>query len=537
MKRLQKLGLKIKKLIQENQFILYLFIFFLAFFIYLWIQSTPTFLDPDSFYHLKMAKLIGERGPIINFPWLQFTVLKDYYIDHHFLYHVLAIPFVKWLGDFAGFKFYTVILATLFIFLSYLFFKKEKITYPEIFALALLFSPALMFRISLAKATAFSLILLFLGIHFIFRRQYWLLALISFLYVWSYGGFLLIFLMTLIFALANSLEKTFINKAFWPKRIKNYIFYFIKNLFLLENLKIILASFLGIVLGLVLNPYFPKNLKFYWQQLIEIGLINYRGLVNVGGEWYPYDILNLIPDSGVAFIFTIVALILFIILFKKQKAQSIFFFIATLLFFFLTLKSKRYVEYFIPFSVYFCTFTFGFLLAEIKLKDYINKLRKEIPVFEILEKPLYTIFFVFILIMAKDAFITHQSFLGGIDFQDFAGISKYLYENSKAGEIVMQTDWDDFPMLFYHNDKNYYIVGLDPTFMYNYDKNLYNLFADITMAKKSNNLYQEIKNNFHASYFIVDEDRLQLAKNLQNDGNFTKVYEDTDGSVYKLKKD
>jgi hypothetical protein len=92
-------------------------------------------------------------------------------------------------------------------------------------------------------------------------------------------------------------------------------------------------------------------------------------------------------------------------------------------------------------------------------------------------------------------------------------------------------------MLFYHNDKNYYIVGLDPTFMYNYDKNLYNLFADITMAKKSNNLYQEIKNNFHASYFIVDEDRLQLAKNLQNDGNFTKVYEDTDGSVYKLKKD
>jgi hypothetical protein len=332
--------------------------------------------------------------------------------------------------------------------------------------------------------------------------------------------------------LANSLEKTFINKAFWPKRIKNYFFYFFKNLLALENLKIIFASFSGIVVGIVINPYFPKNISFYWQQLVEIGLINYRGLVNVGGEWYPYDILNLIPDSGVAFILAVVALILFIIFIKKQKAENVFLLIATFLFLFLTLKSKRYVEYFIPFLVYFTAFTGSSLLAEIKLKDYLENIRKEIPVFKILEKPLHALLLVFILIMAKDAFITHQAFLGGIGFQNFAGISDYLIKNSKPGQIIMQTDWDDFPMLFYQNDKNYYIVGLDPTFMYNYDAKLYNLFADITTAKKTDNLYQAITENFKASYFVVDSDRSQLARNLQNDGNFFKVYEDNDGAIY-----
>jgi hypothetical protein len=55
------------------------------------------------------------------------------------------------------------------------------------------------------------------------------------------------------------------------------------------------------------------------------------------------------------------------------------------------------------------------------------------------------------------------------------------------------------------------------------------------MAKKADNLYQEIKQKFNSSYFIVDADRPQLAKNLQNDGNFIKVYEDQDGSIYAAK--
>ncbi len=540
----RNLGKRLKKLINQNQFILYILIFFVAYFAYLWIQATPSFLDPDSFYHLKITKLIAQyKAPVLDFPWLQYTVLKDYYIDHHFLYHVLGIPFIKVLGDFQGFKIYTVILATLFVFLSYAFFKKYKIKYAELFALVLLFSSAFMFRVSLAKASAFSLILLFLGIYCIFKRKYWWLIFVSFFYVWSYGGFLLILGMSIIFILANTIYNTFINKPLWLKlkrflfdaKLKEYLINFFKNLFALEHFKLIGSSFLGLALGLIINPYFPQNLKFYWQQVIEIGLINYRGLVNVGGEWYPYPFLDLISDSGVVIIFGTVALIFFFIFIKKQKAESFFFLLTTLIFFILTLKSQRYVEYFIPHLAFFAAFTFSFILENIKIKEFLKKFKKESYILGALTQfILIYVAIIFPFIMIKDIYITRQSFKGGISFERFIGFSNYLKENSNAGEIVMQTDWDDFPMLFYYNDQNYYIVGLDPTFMYNYDSDLYNLFADITTAKKTDNLYEAVKDGFGASYFIVDQDRLQLKRNLQNDANFIKVYEDKDGAIFEL---
>ena len=111
MKKLPTLAKKIIKLSGEYQFILYLLVFLLAFFIFGWLQLNPGFLDPDSFYHLKISKMISAQGPVFDFPWLQFTVLKDYFIDHHFLYHVLTIPFINLLGDFVGFKFFSALLA------------------------------------------------------------------------------------------------------------------------------------------------------------------------------------------------------------------------------------------------------------------------------------------------------------------------------------------------------------------------------------------------------------------------------------------
>ncbi|MDD5340921.1 MAG: hypothetical protein PHC97_00615 [Patescibacteria group bacterium] len=529
---IKKIIQKTKELIEKNQFILYLAIFAAALFVGLWLQSSPTFLDPDSFYHLKMAKLIAANfGPIINFPWLKFTLLANDYVDHHFLYHVLAIPFIKILGDLAGLKFYTVILSAALVLLSYWFFKKYKVVYAGIFALVLLFSPAFLFRVSLVKGNSFSLILLFLGIYCVFKKRYWLLFLLSFIYVWSYGGFLLILLMSGVYSFSVALWATF-NDSYSQNSVK----YFFKVLFSPENLKPIIFSALGIILGICANPYFPGNISFYWQQLVQIGLINYRGVVNVGGEWYPYPPLQLIGDAGLVLMFFSLAVMLFFVFIKKQKPETIFFFIASLIFLALTLKSKRYVEYFIPFVVYFSALATTLALGDIKIKDLISKIEN---IDKRLGRLLILIFIYLLviipLVMVKDAYITFSSFRGGISFTRFSGVSAYLEKNTNQGDVIMHTSWDDFPMLFYYNSKDYYIVGLDPTFMYNYSPSLYNLYADITMAKINTNLYQQIKDNFGAKYFVVNSGRDALEKNLQNDGNFTKVYEDSDGKIYKLK--
>jgi hypothetical protein len=535
MKKMQIFVSKLHKLILANQFISYLAIFFIIYFVCLWLQATPTFLDPDSFYHLKMAKLIAARGPILDFPWLQFTVLKDYYVDHHFLYHVLAIPFIKILGDFEGMKFYSACLATIFIFCCYLFLKRYRLKYAGFFTLLLLTAPVFLFRANLTKATAFSLILLFAGVYCLFKHKYWLLFVLAFVYVWSYGGFILLLIMAALYSLAEASYDTF-RQTFTQKKIRRYIGRFCRQLFKSSNLKNLVAVFLGLLLGIILNPYFPQNLKFYWQQLVQIGIINYRNVVNVGGEWYPYQISELVAHGGAIIVIGALAIIVFLIFIKKQQPISLFFLITTLLFLALSLKSKRYAEYFVPHLFFFSAFTFNYCLSAVNHQTIINALRQDFfRLYQVAQIWLIILIGLIPALMIGGLNNTKNEYAKGFAFTAFSGIADYLQRNSQSGDIVLHTDWGDFPMLFYYNDKNYYIVGLDPTFMYKYNPDLYTLYADITMAKRSTNLYQDIKETFRAKYVIVNKGRSQLARNLQNDGNFIKVYEDKDGAVYKLK--
>ena len=90
----------------------YFLVFFLASVLFLYFHSNATFADPDSYYHTKIALLIRDTGIVQDFPWLQFTVLKEYYIDHHFLYHVLLVPFVTFFPPLVGMKVATLVFAS-----------------------------------------------------------------------------------------------------------------------------------------------------------------------------------------------------------------------------------------------------------------------------------------------------------------------------------------------------------------------------------------------------------------------------------------
>ena len=102
---------KIKTFIIRHAWLGEFFVFAVMLVLYLPLQAGESFADPDSFYHLKMAELIAASGPIRNFIWLPFTTLAQAFADHHFLYHVLLIPFIKVLGPFPGIKASTAVFA------------------------------------------------------------------------------------------------------------------------------------------------------------------------------------------------------------------------------------------------------------------------------------------------------------------------------------------------------------------------------------------------------------------------------------------
>ena len=92
----------------------YLLIILAAYFLFFWLQSAPVLSDPDSFYHAKIGQILANGKILHEFPWLNFTTLKDNSVDHHFLYHIFLIPFVSLFPDpLAGLKFSVVVIGTM----------------------------------------------------------------------------------------------------------------------------------------------------------------------------------------------------------------------------------------------------------------------------------------------------------------------------------------------------------------------------------------------------------------------------------------
>ena len=111
-----------------------------------------------------------------------------------------------------------------------------------------------------------------------------------------------------------------------------------------------------------------------------------------------------------------------------------------------------------------------------------------------------------------------------------------MQDQTTAGSVVFHGDWDMFPLIFYQNSHNYYIVGLDPTFMYKKDPAKYQLFEDITMGRTSENLAKTIQEEFRADYIMVEaEGQKKFVENLQISENIDLVYQDDEAKIFKIK--
>lgn len=512
--------------INQHYFFDYLLIFFLSVTLFGWLQASPTLAEPDSFYHAKMAVLLSEGQVLHQFPWLQETALKDAFVDHHFLYHLLLVPFITLLNPLTGVKIATVLFASLLVLAIYWLFKQFQVKYPFLFIGFLLVCQPWLFRTSLVKAPAVFLIVLILAFYFLAHQKWLALFLISFAAVWLYAGWPLLLVLVVLYALVNwLLEKV---------RKEQFIWYKVKDL--LKKKKTVAwqgvaYSASGILAGLVINPYFPNNLKFYFEQIIEIGLINYQKVIAVGGEWYPYGLLNLISDASLICALLVVSLLLFFLTIKKQSIYSWVFGVLALAFFILTLKSKRQVEFFAPLSVMFAAFCFN---------DYFRKL-SAFRLRALMSMGWQAFFAVSLLVLGagfvmqipNDLLKAKQGLAHGWPLTHYQKSAAWLKNNALPGAIVFNADWDDFPALFYYNSQNYYLTGLDPTFMYRQNPARYRQYVKVTLGEEQANLQKIVGQDFNSAYVFLDNGHGNLDRQLKYNGNFKKVYEDSEVKIYQ----
>ncbi|MDH3674608.1 MAG: hypothetical protein OES12_03860, partial [Anaerolineae bacterium] len=283
--------------------------------------ATPNLAGNDGYYHIKLAQIMGERGLLPPFGWLPLTVLNaEAYVDHHFLYHVLLIPFT--LGDLReGAKWASIILPATTFIAGWILLRGQKVPYAALWAIGLFaVSEAFLYRMSMPRAQAVSLLVLLLGLHLLLTGRYKWLVPLSFLYVWLYDGFPLILL------LAGVVVGT---RLLFERKL---------------DLAPMLYSGLGIALGLLINPYFPENLLFIYHHILP--KVTDTTAVSVGREWYPYQTWTLVENSGLALLAFIAGVVALGFRDKRMNTATATVLFISVLLGVMLFKSRRFVEYF-----------------------------------------------------------------------------------------------------------------------------------------------------------------------------------------------
>jgi hypothetical protein len=115
----------------------------------------------------------------------------------------------------------------------------------------------------------------------------------------------------------------------------------------------------------------------------------------------------------------------------------------------------------------------------------------------------------------------------------YEGASDWLTQNTLAGDRVFQTDWDDFPRLFFYNTHNTYLAGLDPTYLQLYDSDLYDMWVQITRGEVDQPS-QVILERFGARYVHTDLNHGNFLRQAANDSGMTEVYRDGQSVIFEV---
>ena len=509
--------------------------------------------DYDAYYHFRWSRMLWEGMRTGHFPpsfdALPLTTLnpKDY-VDHHFLFHVLQIPFTFFSDFQTGAKIGTWLFAGLAVFSCYWLLVRNRLSYPLVWLVAIIGSSApFLYRMNMGKAMSVSIVLLIIGIHLFFERKYrWLLPL-AFVFALTYDMVFLLWGVTFFwFVVTLWEERSFNREVGWAFACLGIVF-------------------VGTVLGFVINPYFPHNLQLLYEHLI-IKVTPSDFTTTVGSEWYPYSTWEFLGNCGVA----LAAMVVGYVSYRGQETEGrrrtlLLMLFATFLML-VNMRWRRFAEYFPPFAVLFAAFA-----AEPLIRRARTLYTSREPVIESSETEgeprtpeparvenaraweMVVVATAFVLLAAPMVWytrVTAQDIAGMAGPDLYKGGVEWLSKNAEPGELIVNTDWDDFPKLFFYNPRLAWVSGLDPTYLLDKDRKLAELHGKITIARDLSdeevaNLGQLIRDNFCvgegekkrcARYVFTDHEHEDFFNDALDSGWFDEVYVDGDCSILRVRE-
>ncbi len=503
--------------------------------------------DWDGYYHIRWSALLWESlssgGGLPVFNWLPLTVLNPtHYNDHHFLFHLAQIPFLWFFEPVMAAKVAAVVFGTLAVFSVYWLLYRYDIDYLLVwFGAILTCANMFYYRMNMAKAPPLTIIFTVAGIYFLFERKYvWLLPLM-FAFVWTYSLFPLLWIAAIIWTIIIA----------WNERRFEW--------------RPIAYTTAGMVAGNIINPYFPANLYLFWEHAYTKIKVGSDFAVAVGGEWYPYTGMELLTHFPVAMLAMLLGYIFFMPRGGKLPEKATFFLMFVSILLAAQFRSKRFAEYFPPFAVLFFAFSLQ-AFRKAHTVELPEDFKRDIEPFLDVDKPkagrdtwgivreasawtigiVLGIYFLFNMIGFHKFGIEQEGLaetIRGNEVNDryrrsmewATGVDANGKENIPAGERIFNANWDDFPKLFFFNQKHQYVYGLDPNYLYSENPDLYKLLLDITSGK-TDDAGPLIREKFGANYVFTDgKENDEMVAKLLASGWADVVYDDEEGRILKIR--
>jgi len=493
----------------------------------------------DSFYHIKMSELLPEVGLVETFPWLQFSYFREEgnsFVSHHYGFHCLLYPFVtaskSLTGDaLAGGRWAVSTFFAMTACVYFLILRRCNLPLAPLWLTLLLVLPQQFFlRHGYVRAIGPALMMMMILIFLLIRRRPLGVAVIAGLSNHLYlGAIMYTPVIVAAYAAACVLDRK--GKAHFP-------------------LKLVTYAVIGWAIGAVTYPYFNGMIEFLKLQVFGTGL---SPDIAVGREWKPYNgVWWFVTElCGPLLVVLAVVTVARLRMAPRLNVDELFVLFLNLGFLMLTLKARRFIEYWPMFALLSAALMSRPLFRWISVtgKDDIS------PISSGASRRRFTLVGIATVVLAFVGWAGYprwqevrKASACRFDLPAIRATMDFVKANSKPQDVIFTTDWDDFPLFFYHNAQNYYVVGLDPKFTHERRPDLWERYVKLTRGRApvTTSLRQvdesgrqfvdkldiqlaDIRDHFRADLVITDSDHSNLARQLARDSDLaTLVYPDTD---------
>ena len=473
---------------------------------YVSLAALPGSMEGDTLFHYRMARLILERGPWVSIDGLPYTVLGAHGTDQNWLFHLIIAPLTL-LGDsLVAIHLATAMAAAAVVAAFLVVLRRNRVPYAPLICLLMVTAGAtVQYRFLLLRGQDFAVpIMVAILFAMLAKRRVWC-GVGAFLFMQGYHAAVILGLFCVIVAGVQWHEE---------RRI---------------DVRTALSVFYGIVLGLVLSPWFPENVKYLlFHTVFKVAKAEHASFELIGHEWALLTWREIAVDSWPAHAIFAGALIAGAFLAVRGRLrfsrESIAFCGATLAFLAMYKEEGwRFVEYYAPFAV----LTAGLIWRDAWLAAPKARAVRVGPA---------------VVAAVCAAFALHDGvnrvsgWTHTVRLETWRPQMLYVMAHDPA-PMVFNSAWWDYVVLFFHAPGAKYVAGLDGHFLKLGDSARFSLWNSIIHGERNDDpeLASTIHDRFAARWAIIPHGELTLGRALSASPDARLAVQTLEGWLFELK--